>query len=70
MSDNPFEDLAREIADASKNLEQLASSQGWKKTVIVHPQLGKNSNEASRLAEDWQAREEKQLMDNMMEVFG
>ena len=70
MSDNPFEDLAKEVDKARRNLEQLATDNGWKRTVIVHPQLGRNTDEAEKLANDWGAREEKQLMDNVAEVLG
>ena len=70
MSDSPFDDLIREVDEARKSLEQIVSNGGMKRTVIVHPQLSKDSDEAAKLASDWTAREQKQLMANAMAAFG
>lgn len=70
MADNIFGELAEAMSKASKSLAQLAPDQGWKKTVIVHPQLGQNAEEAEMLAEDWGEKEKKQLMDNVSEALG
>lgn len=68
--DNPFEELARWAEEAHRSLKQLSAGGGWRRTVIVHPQLGRDAAEANRLAGDWKAREERQLMDNVSGILG
>jgi len=69
VPDDPFARLQARFKGAAKQLKQLSQG-GFKKTVIVHPQLGKDASEAQELASDWQAREEKQLLDNVTDILG
>ena len=55
------------MADKFRTISR--SARGWKRTVIVHPQLGRDAQEAAELASDWKKREEKQLIENIKKAI-
>ncbi len=52
------EGMRRTLLDSSKGLQ-------GNKTVVVHPQVAADFEEAEVLSKDWKAREKKQIMDNI-----
>lgn len=45
-----------------------AQMKGWK-TIIVHPQVSKDFEEAAELDQDWKKKEEKQILENMEKIM-
>jgi len=62
---NVFEDISESFAKAHRIVGQMVEETQQDKTIIIHPQLGKDEQEAQRLAGDWQYKKKKQLFDNL-----
>jgi hypothetical protein len=52
------EGMRQTLLDSSKGLQ-------GNKTVVVHPQVAADFDEAKTLSKDWKAREKRQIMDNI-----
>jgi hypothetical protein len=62
-----FEDF---LGDSANKLQQIRKQVGREKTIIVHPQVGRDVDEAKRMADDWSYREEKQVEENLARILG
>lgn len=66
---NLYEMVLLQAEQLERALKQLSAEKGWRKTVIVHPHLGKDADDAGKLSSDWSSREEKQLAENVEKVL-
>lgn len=64
--DNFFQEMAESFVNAHRIVGQMAEETQQDKTVIVQPQLGKDKQEAEKIATDWEYRKRKQLFDNLL----
>jgi formylmethanofuran dehydrogenase subunit E len=65
MGEGMFGEIALIFRAFGKNADAIAKADKRQQTVVVHPQISPTEIEAKRLANNWKAREEKQLLENM-----
>lgn len=58
--------MADSFVNAHRIAGQMVEETQQDKTVIVQPQLGKDEQEAEKMATDWEYRKRKQLFDNLL----